>query len=166
MNINEYKFVVVKPRYGNVYDYCYKDLENLDNVDLLNDYIEFKSELERKIYYKHFTKKYNLPFRSFWNHRYYKTKFNKDENLVFILSYIDENILKYGSINRLKRKFKNSKFCLFFSDLVKTKLNEDYMIKAIKLFNIILSFDFNDCKKLNLVYNPLVYSAPKVLEKC
>ena len=66
------KFVVVKPSYGNIYDYCYSDLENLENVDLIENYITFKSKLEEKIYYKHFTNKIWLPFRGFWNKRYFK----------------------------------------------------------------------------------------------
>ena len=43
MGINDYKFVIAKAPYGDVYDYCYKDLEGLDNVDLLQGYIKFKN---------------------------------------------------------------------------------------------------------------------------
>ena len=35
---------------------------------------------------------------------------------------------------------------------------------SASLFDVILSFDYNDCENYNLVYNPLVYSAPKELK--
>ncbi len=161
---DSYKFVVVKPIYGNIYDYCYMDLENISNVDLLKGHVQFNSCLLEKIYLKHFTKKFKLPFRRIWNRKFYKTKFDKNEELIFVLSYIDKNLLNYGAINSLRKKYKNSKFVLFFSDLIKTKLTDDEFFEASKLFDMILSFDYNDCENYNLVYNPLVYSAPKELE--
>lgn len=162
--IGDYKFVVIKPIYGNIYEYCYKDLENIDNVDLLKGHIKFNSKLEEKIYLKHFTKKYNLPFRKLWNRKFYKTKFNNNENLIFVLSYLDENLIKYNSIKYLKKQYKNSKFILFLSDLViHRRLNTNFD-DVKKLFNFVISFDYNDCKQYNLYNHPLVYSAPKDLE--
>lgn len=161
MNLNDYKFVVVKPVYGDIYEHCYKDLEGYDNIDLLKGHIKFKFKLEEKIYLKHFTKKYKLPFRKLWNRRFYKTKFNKNDNLIFILSYVDENLLKYGSIKYLKKKYKNSKFVLFLSDLViHRRLNMEFN-EVKKLFDAVISFDYNDCQKYELYNHPLVYSAPK-----
>lgn len=164
VDLKDCKFVVVKPVYGNIYDYCYMDLENISNVDLLKGHVQFNSCLLEKIYLKHFTKKFKLPFRRIWNRKFYKTKFDKNEELIFVLSYIDKNLLNYGAINSLRKKYKNSKFVLFFSDLIKTKLTDDEFFEASKLFDMILSFDYNDCENYNLAYNPLVYSAPKELE--
>lgn len=161
MEISDYKFVVVKPVYGNIYEYCYKDLENIKNIDLLKGHVKFNNKFEEKIYLKHFTKKYKLPFRKIWNRKFYKTKFNKNENLIFILSYIDENLLKYGAVDYLKKKYKNSQFILFLSDLViHRRLNIDFN-EVKKMFDIVLSFDYNDCNKYHLYNHPLVYSAPK-----
>jgi len=161
MNLNDYKFVVVKPIYGNIYEYCYKDLEGFDNVDLLKGHINFKSKLEEKIYLKHFTKKYKLPFRKFWNRKFYKTKFNKNDNLIFIISYVDENLLKYDSIKYLKNKYKNSKFVLFLSDLIVHKILNANFNDVKKMFDAVISFDYNDCNVYGLHNHPLVYSAPK-----
>lgn len=164
MNLNKYKFVVVKPIYGNIYEYCYKDLENIENIDLLKGHIKFKSKFQEKIYLKHFTKKYKLPFRRLWNRKFYKTKFNKKDNLIFVLSYVDENLIKYDSIKYLKKKYKDSKFILFLSDLViHRRLNADFN-KVKELFDKVISFDYEDCKNYNLYNHPLVYSAPKELE--
>ena len=164
MNLNKYKFVVVKPIYGNIYEYCYKDLENIENIDLLKGHIKFKSKFQEKIYLKHFTKKYKLPFRRLWNRKFYKTKFNKKDNLIFVLSYVDENLIKYDSIKYLKKKYKNSKFILFLSDLViHRRLNTDFN-EVKELFDKVISFDYEDCKNYSLFNYPLVYSAPKELK--
>lgn len=159
------KFVVVKPAYGNVYDYCYRDLENLENIDLLENYITFNSKLEEKIYYKHFTKKMWLPFRSIWNKKYFKNKFSYDDEIYFILCNIPNNIYKYGIVKRLKRKYKNSKVVLFLNDLLKKNFKTEKDKKVLKQFDAVISFDFNDCINNGFIQHSLVYSAPKDLEE-
>lgn len=161
MGINDYKFVIAKAPYGDVYDYCYKDLEGLDNVDLLQGYIKFKNRLEEKIYYKHFTKKINLPFKGIWNPCYYRNKFKKSDNIIFILYSVKLDIYKYGAIKYLKRKYKNCKIVLFLNDLVSKNFKEKNIKEVISDFDYIYSYDFEDCKKYGFNYHPLVYSAPK-----
>lgn len=157
------KFVVVKPHYGDVYNFCYKDLEDLENVDLLNSYITFDSKLEEKLYYKHFTDKMWLPFRGIWNKKYFKNKFNKNDEVYFILCNIPHGVYKYGIVERLKKKYKNSKIVLFLNDLVKNNFKSEKDKEVLKKFDKVLSFDYNDCLKYGFEYHPLVYSAPKYL---
>ncbi len=158
------KFVIAKPSYGNVYDYCYKELENKDNVDLLDSFINFKSKKEEKIYYKHFTPKMWLPFRSFWNKRYFNTKFDTYDKIYFILGSLNKNIYKYGLVTYLKKKYKNAKFILYFNDLVYKNYKTAKEEKLLKQFDAVLSFDYNDCKKYGFYNHPLVYSKPENIE--
>lgn len=163
---DEYKFVVTKPHYGDVYNYCYKDIENLENVDLLNDYLCVKSNFVRKLHSKHFTKRYKLPFKGIWNSQYFKTKFDKDNKLIFIMDKTNVEIFKYGVISYLRKKHKKAKFVLFMSDLVEKSFVNLNFDKISKDFDAIVSFDYNDCEKYNLINHPLVYSAPKELPNC
>lgn len=163
MNLKNYKFIVIQPFYGDVYDYCYADLKELENIDLKHSYINFKSKLEEKIYYKHFTKKYNLPFKKIWNNRYFKNKFSKQEDVIFLIPPYT-NILKLGIIKDLKKKYKKSSYFMHITDLMikdKELMNNLHILDD---FNTVFSFDFNDCEKYNFNYFPLVYSAPKELE--
>lgn len=164
MDFGKYKFVVAKPNYGDVYDYCYKDLEVVDNVDLLNRYITFKSKFEEKIYYKHFTKKYNLPFKSIWNNRYYKNKYDKNDNVVFVMHSHPVNIYKYGLLKNIKKRYPNSHVVLFLNDLVTKCFLVNNTLDVFNDFDSVISFDYNDCQKYNLENHPLVYSAPEKLE--
>lgn len=161
---NKIKFVVAKPSYGNVYDYCYKELENRDNVDLLDSYITFKSKKEEKIYYKHFTPKMWLPFRSIWNKRYFNNKFDKNDEIYFILYSIPNGVYNYGIVKYLKRKYKNSKVILFLNDLVDKNYKTQKDKKVLNQFDAVLSFDYNDCKKYGFYNHPLVYSKPEKTE--
>ena len=163
-DINRFKFVVSKSPYGNIYNYCYKELEEFNNVDLIEGYISFNSLIEKKIYYKHFTKRTWLPFRSIWNKRYYKNKFNKKDSIIFICYYVNIDIYRYNAMKSLRKKYKNSKFVLFFNDLICKNLKNKSFEKIKKDFEVILSFDYNDCQKYRLYNHPLVYSAPKELE--
>lgn len=164
-NYNDYKIVIALQSYGDLFDYCFNNLDENENIDILSRYIEFNYKFEEKIYNKHFTKKMWLPFRKMWNHRYFKTKFNEDEKIIFIICVSTNIVYKYGAVKKLKRKYKNSKFVLLQNDLIERMFTDISFNKVLPLFDFGLSFDFGDCKKYNLIYHPLVYSAPEVLEQ-
>ena len=84
-DLKDYKFVVEIPSYGDVYDYCYKELENVENVYLIKSHIEFKNKYENWLYCHHFTNKFWLPFRGVWNSRYYNNPFNKNDKIIIFL---------------------------------------------------------------------------------
>lgn len=166
MSFLDKKFVVVKPYYGDVYDYCFKDVENFDNIDLLDGVIKFKSKLEKKIYLKHFTKKMSLPFKGLWNKRYFCNKFSKNDKIVFIIGSMNEDVFKYGAIHTLKKRYPFSKIVFFSNDLIEKMFKNIEFNQISKEFDAIVSFDYNDCQKYGLINHPLVYSAPKELPNC
>lgn len=160
---NEYKFVVVQPSYGNVYDYCYNDIKDFDNIDLLRNYIEFNSNILKKIYWKHFSNKHWIPFRKIWNKKYYKNKFNKNDKVIFIIPPT-ARIAKLGALKNLRKRYPKSYIIYHMTDIVK---KDEYLINNLDILNeidLLFSFDFNDCKEYNAEYFPLIYSAPKVLD--
>lgn len=168
-DLKDYKFVVEIPSYGDVYDYCYKELENVENVYLIKSHIEFKNKYENWLYCHHFTNKFWLPFRGMWNSRYYNNPFNKNDKIIFVLSTAGYKIHEYKAFKKLRKKYPNCKIILKLDDLV-DKIIIDKICKRKNLhkylseYDFIYSFDYNDCENYNLIYNPLVYSAPKELE--
>lgn len=157
------KFVIVQPSYGDVYSYCFNDLKSFNNIELFESYIKFNSLMEKKIYYKHFTKKMWLPFRNIWNNRYYKNKFNKKDEIIFIVPPTT-HLLKLKVIKKLKKKYINSKFVLYITDIMSHDQFLSDNLELLRDFNVVISFDYNDCKKYGFINYPLVYSAPKELE--
>lgn len=159
------KYVIALPPYGTVYDHCYNDLAADENIELIKDLISFKSKIMRKIYQKHMSQKRKLPFRNIWNGGYLKNRFNKEDNIIFVLYYLNDNVLQYGLIKRLRKKYKNAKFVLYFTDLVQTKIKNDKQLSVVNQFDLVISFDKKDCEQYGFTYNPLVYSAPKNIDK-
>lgn len=166
---NEYKYVVEIPSYGDVYDYCFEELKNNDNVYLIKDYIIFKSKFLKKIYQYHFTKKIRFPFRGLWNNKYYNNPFKKNDKIIFIFSTPKNNIHRYGAFEKLRKRYPNCKIVLNKNDLISESIigkvcTENELDSFLSLYDLVTSFDYGDCEKYNFLYNPLVYSAPKVLE--
>lgn len=166
---NDFKYVIEIPSYGDVYDYCYEELKENDNVYLIKDYISFNSKFLKKLYQYHFTKKMWFPFRFIWNSKYYNNPFNTNDNIVFIFSLPRNRIHKYGIYKRLRKKYPNCRIVLnvndLFSKLVIGRIcEENELEKFLSLYDLVISFDYNDCKKYNLLSSPLVYTAPKELD--
>ncbi|MDE6020546.1 MAG: hypothetical protein K2H01_06095, partial [Ruminococcus sp.] len=66
--------------------------------------------------------------------------------------------IKY--LDHLKILFPNSRYVWFMQDLVDTHPRIKSRInQLIHKFNLVLSFDYSDCKKYNLIYYPLVFSS-------
>ena len=71
--------------------------------------------------------------------------------------------IKDGYVEYLRRKFPESKMVIFYQDLV--SLPRGISIHTVKKhFDVILSFDHDDCKKYDLQYYPLVYSTSKITD--
>lgn len=66
-------------------------------------------------------------------------------------------------LEKAKKLFPNAKFVWFMQDLVdthpriRTKIND-----ITRKFDLVLSFDYSDCKRYNLTYHPLVFSSVKL----
>lgn len=66
-------------------------------------------------------------------------------------------------IDYLKSLYPNSKFVLFFQDIVSSKKyavsQKTFDIAEIrKQFDFVLSFDYGDCERYDFIYHPLVFS--------
>lgn len=91
----------------------------------------------------------------------YRTLKRIESPICFILfgNWVEYEVsIKF--LDHLKRLFPNSRFVWFMQDLVDTHPRiKSRMNQLIPKFNLILSFDYSDCKNYDLVYYPLVFSS-------
>ncbi len=114
-----------------------------------------------KIHMSSKIKKYiDLPLKSFWNKYLFKNSFDSDKPLCFVFfsSGVFTEHIPYGFIEYLRSIYSNSKFVVFYQDLVGT-IKRTVPIESFKeIMDLVISFDYADCKKYELLYHPLVYS--------
>lgn len=155
-----------------LYRQSYADIIALDNVQYIERPLSRLGGVYRRLYdfvhYEHsgFVKKMlhkiakSIFTEDYWMYFYFDEKKIKKNNGVFIFSgWWHLCYVKYFLY--LKKKYPNARYVLFFSDLFDNIKND-----AIKLdiefikqnFDLILSFDQDDCKRYGFIYHPLVFS--------
>lgn len=94
---------------------------------------------------------------SFWYPSYFINDFLDDDNLVFIFDteWIRGEFVGFPAY--LKKRYPKAKFVLVCTDLWHT-LGVDDLNDTINFFNLVLSFDQNDCERYGFTYHPLVFS--------
>ncbi|MCH5228538.1 MAG: hypothetical protein J1F12_00905 [Muribaculaceae bacterium] len=168
---DKYNYVILAGTWD-LYKRAYEELLIAENVK----YIE-ENKLDNNILFLikkiHFNQKLNkiinLPGKSFWNKLIIKFKFIKSKPICFIifLNWVtnESDIIKY-----IKKKYPNSKIVIIINDLIRTiryrYTNEPLYIENLKKdSDIIISFDFKDAEKYNLLYYPIPYSKPKFFKQ-
>ena len=160
----KYNFVIFASNF-HCYEISYGDVIGLENVKYINNQIPKSNSIIRLLYKIHHSKtinKYiNLPFKSVWFRSYFKNDFKENKPICFIFSSGWLFLVKLGFIEFLKDEFLNSKFTVFFQDLISIKKGiniNDY----IKVFDLLISFDHKEARKYNIEYFPLVNSKTKL----
>ena len=163
----DYRYIVLKKDIKEyIYDYIYKELNNIDFA--IFDNICNHSILFRFIY--------RICFRRLG---LYMPKFIKKLWLVFYIKYLKRLIYKRKWENRkicflldgdffqfeqlgfnasLRKYFCNCKIVYFFSDLIKTNEQYDKLLQARSKYDLIYSFDYSDAQKYNLKFHNIPYS--------
>lgn len=102
----------------------------------------------------------NLPFKNIWFKHYYKSNFNNEKPLCFIFFGRNAFLANHGLIDYLKKKHIGAKFICYFQDLVIN--HNDVDIQDLKkIFDLLITFDYQDAKNNNIDYFPLVNSKYK-----
>ena len=164
----KYKYVVLGVE-NDLYKFSYSDLKKIDWAIYIPGMYSNLSKLGQFLFRFHTWKKLNnivsLPFISVWNKYLLEhIPFHKEENVCFILQapWVEyENQLHLS--NYLRTNYKNSRIVWFISDLIATRsMREGGPLPMAELrtkYDLILSFDHNDCKRYGLTYHPLVFSS-------
>ena len=152
--------------YGNsngFYDIAYKDIVDLPNVEYYRG-ICFENKFLNFILRIHLSKKVNgiieLPFKKCWYKLLYyniKKKPKDEDKLCFLFfSRLIEDDFSRNYLLYLKDRFPRAKYVCYFHDILDSHININ--IENIKeIFDLVLTYDYNDSIKYNLIYHPTPY---------
>lgn len=154
-----------------LYKQSFSDIFGKGNVSYICGPSKSISYIDKVLYRfqheKHLYRRYILPIKKHWFPCYIRDVSDNlphdGENIVFIFQrkwLVDEY---QGFVSFLKEKYPKAKFVLFLCDLfstIQSKGGKRMTIDEIKnLFDLIISFDQNDCKRYGFIYHPLVFSS-------
>ena len=155
-----------------LYRQSFSDVIQLDNVQYVDRPLLNLDSFNRRLYdfvhseHHDFIKR--LVFKiiktiipeDYWLSFYFDKKKVRQKSCTFIFSrgwlLFHKDLFFY-----LKKYYPRAKYVLFLCDLFYTEKKDDNQLnlQTIKKdFNLILSFDQNDCKKYGFIYHPLVFS--------
>ncbi len=139
----------------------YDEINDVDYAKYLYRPLYTKNKILNMLYRVHTSPRINgmieLPFKSLWNSLIYKNKFNNDRPICFVFFASSKKLLNHSFLTYLRKKYRDSKFVLFFQDLVRHSMGEK-IDKLRDSFDLIISFDHEDAHKYGLNYYPLVFS--------
>lgn len=156
-----------------LYKQSFSDIISLDNVQYIDHPLSYLKGFNRRLYdfvhcehtgllkkiiYKILKK---LIPEDYWLKFYINSKKIKKNNGVFVFSrgwlLSHEGLLPY-----LKQHYPNAKYVLFLCDLFAfygTGVKKLDINSIRRDFDLVLSFDQEDCKKYGFTYHPLVFSS-------
>lgn len=169
MNIIEglrYNYVILGSSWD-LYKQSYSDVIENSNVRYITDDVIKKLIARNPLYHFQFSKINNylsLPLKGIWNSCYFQNDFNDDKPICFILferwARLNHTT---GFTSYLRKKYKGCKIIFFLQDLfVKQKKdfsNQPFDVDEEKeYYDLIVSFDQNECNQFGFDYHSLVFS--------
>lgn len=141
----------------------YADISKCDSAQYLYKNLATDGILSNFFYRVHNNQLINsfiyLPGKSVWFKKLTPSIYSdKSICFLFFAGGTRFNAIRDGYIEFLREHFPYSKMVCFYQDLVSIK--RPVGIETIKdKFDLVLSFDQNDCRDFDLIYYPLVYSS-------
>lgn len=160
MSDSKYNYVIAGG--SGFYEVAYHDLMELPNVRYFKSYVDgMSSGLMKYLARINFNLKLNkyvsTPLRSVVYPRLFPFAFDKERPLCFIFFNQQFAVINTGYIEYLRRKYPSAKFVLYMQDIVSSLPYydiEDYK----RRFDLVVSYDRNDCEKYGLEYFPTPFS--------
>ena len=134
---------------------CTRDLESLDNVEIVQIPLQFKPSYLRVLYNLHndarINRRLNLPFKRIWYPYYFKDNFKDKKPYCFIFASLRYS---FEYIDFLRKKYPNCKVVKLHRDLVKVAHNnpmytEDNMNRV---FDLRLTIDKEEAKIYKMLH--------------
>lgn len=156
-----------------LYKQSYSDLYQLENARYISDpSVNINKGIDKWLYKlqhnPHIYNRVHFPWKERMYPYYFKDDFentkNNGENLVFVFQggWLLNEYADYPAY--LKKHYPLAKFVLFLQDLFRMIKGKDRIAnldidQVRKEFDLILSFDQNDCEEYGFTYHPLVFSS-------
>ena len=123
---------------------CAKDLEEMENVNLVSFPLDYAPRFVRWLYYLQI--KFKLPFEKLWYPFYFKNSFKTKKPLCFVASgtYLTPGYLKY-----LKQKYKDAKLIKIHRDLISLweKRHPEFTDEVMKeIFDVVMTYDEHEAE--------------------
>lgn len=171
--MDKYNYVILGSDWD-LYKFAYSDLAAYGNVQYIAGSYPPAATLKGMLYRLHFNPSINrfcnLPFKRVWNHTYFKNTFKSEKPLCFLV-FGNWVHLEIDIIGYFKKQYPEAKFVWFLQDLISKQTlrfsRKRLDIDALKeQFDLVLSFDPQDCEVYGLIYHPLVFSSCEGLLPC
>ena len=134
---------------------CTRDIEALDNVEVVQVPLQKSPWLFRKLFNVHndvrINRRLSLPFKKIWFPYYFKANFK--DNLPFCFVFASTSY-SFEYIDYLRKKYPNCKVVKIHRDLVKiSHSNPQYSEENMnKVFDLRLTFDPGEAQKYNMIH--------------
>ncbi len=159
----KYNYVYFQANYD-YYRFNYADVINTNFFCYIDSITcQYNNAFIRNLCRIHCSPRFQLPFKQLWYPTYFIDKFKSSKPICFIVdpTYLGRNhYAKY--LYWLKRKYKDSKFVLYYEDL-KYKYDKSFELREwVDFFDLLVSYDKNEASKFNMLYHPTVSSYVEV----
>lgn len=154
-------YYVVLGSDGELYRTSFSDLESYENGTYIGGLSAFYGEKTAKYINSALIRIKNIPFGRYLLDPLFRKLKQIKNPICFVLmgNWVEYEIsLKY--LEYTKRKFPEARYVWFLSDIIESRQRIKSHIKTLlSKFDLILSFDYSDCKTYKLIYHPLVFSS-------
>lgn len=120
----------------------------------------------KKIEQLHFNNRVNrhwcIPFKSAWKRWYGLERYSFKDTEDYMILFVNGMLKYYFSrkqLENLKKRHKNIKFCLIFLDSF-SNASAARAVKMRDLFDVVFSFDQEDCRRYGMEYVYSIFSTP------
>ncbi len=164
----KYNYVVLGSS-SDLYKFSYSDLRKTNYATYIPGIESKLNKIEQGLLRAHTWRKLNsivsLPFKGVWNKILLGQVPVRDENKICFIFF--SNWVEYDNAfhitDYLRRNYEGCKLVWFLQDIISTRSMIDGspfdMVTLKDKFDLVISFDQNDCKKYNLHYHHLVFSS-------
>ena len=155
----KYHYVVLASEWD-LYKISYSELNDFNDADYIGGLPHLFGEGFGK-FLNSIAIRINLPFvGNLINRKLDRDlkKITKPLCFIFFGNWVEYD-MAFNLINHINSQYPHAKTVWFNQDLVATHLRIQKKIdEVMKKFDLVLSFDYGDCKKYNMLYHPLVFT--------
>lgn len=142
-------------------EYVVEEIKKIDSFKLIQ-YIS-------KVYFSNrVNKAIKLPFKNAWEGLYGIEKYKYEAEEQYVLIVLNGTLRYYFTpdyLRRFKKKHKNVTLVMVMYDNWDSLLDQDKMLEYKKIFDMVLSFDENDCEKFDFKHIYSTFSMPDFVTK-